>query len=105
MKNLKTHSLKIDAVFDLLIYMAIDRKQDQSSEGQIIRKADRVAIECDPSWRLPRSLDDDGMPSLTKTDVTMLDRYKWRYSLESHGFSRDQAARLLFVKWELKRGR
>jgi hypothetical protein len=42
---------------------------------------------------------------LTSRDIDRLTNYKWRYSLESHGFSSDQAARLLFIKWLYGRGR
>jgi hypothetical protein len=41
---------------------------------------------------------------LTRQDVDRLTAYKWRYSLESHGFSAGQATRLLFIKWLYARG-
>lgn len=36
---------------------------------------------------------------LSSQDVNRLTSYKWRYALESHGFSADQASHLLFMKW------
>lgn len=45
-----------------------------------------------------------GIAYLTRRDVDRLTNYKWRYSLESHGFSTEQASRLLFVKWLVRRG-
>jgi hypothetical protein len=42
-------------------------------------------------------------PSLTATDVRRLTLFKWRYSLETAGFSRAEAAHLLFLKWRLAR--
>jgi hypothetical protein len=50
----------------------------------------------------PRS-SDERVP-LTRQDVDRLTAYKWRYSLESHGFSASQATRLLFIKWLYARG-
>lgn len=41
----------------------------------------------------------EGVPHLSSQDIHRLTTYKWRYSLESHGFSSAQAARLLFMKW------
>jgi hypothetical protein len=41
---------------------------------------------------------------LSRRDIDRLTNYKWRYSLESHGFSTDQATRLLFIKWLHRRG-
>lgn len=41
---------------------------------------------------------------LTNGELDRLTAYKWRYSLESHGFSSAQAYRLLFVKWLHGRG-
>ena len=38
-------------------------------------------------------------PALTRHDMDRLTNYKWRYSLESHGFSSEQTNRLLFMKW------
>jgi hypothetical protein len=35
----------------------------------------------------------------TAQDVRRLTLFKWRYSLESAGFSSRQAAHLLFLKW------
>jgi hypothetical protein len=37
--------------------------------------------------------------ALTAQDVRRLTLFKWRYSLESAGFSSRQAAHLLFLKW------
>ena len=36
---------------------------------------------------------------LTAQDVRRLTLFKWRYSLESAGFSSPQAEHLLFLKW------
>lgn len=36
---------------------------------------------------------------LTAQDVRRLTLFKWRYSLESLGFTPHQAAQLLFLKW------
>ena len=36
---------------------------------------------------------------LTAQDVRRLTLFKWRYSLESAGFSSRQAEQLLFLKW------
>ena len=36
---------------------------------------------------------------LTAQDVRRLTLFKWRYSLESAGFSSNQAEHLLFLKW------
>jgi hypothetical protein len=36
---------------------------------------------------------------LTAQDVRRLTLFKWRYSLESAGFSANQAEHLLFLKW------
>lgn len=38
-------------------------------------------------------------PPLTPAEIRRLTLYKWRYSLESSGFSADQVGRLLFLKW------
>jgi hypothetical protein len=53
------------------------------------------------SWE-PGSSDERAL--LTRQDVDRLTAYKWRYSLESHGFSTSQATRLLFIKWLYARG-
>lgn len=45
-----------------------------------------------------------GIAYLSRRDVDRLTNYKWRYSLESYGFSTEQAARLLFVKWLVREG-
>jgi hypothetical protein len=45
-----------------------------------------------------------GVPHLSNQDIDRLTNYKWRYSLESHGFSSDQADRLLFLKWLYRHG-
>ena len=37
--------------------------------------------------------------ALTAQDVRRLTLFKWRYSLESAGFTPRQAAQLLFLKW------
>lgn len=36
---------------------------------------------------------------LTADELWRLTLYKWRYSLESQGFSADQTRHLLFLKW------
>jgi hypothetical protein len=41
----------------------------------------------------------DVRAALTAQDVRRLTLFKWRYSLESAGFSSNQAERLLFLKW------
>ncbi len=38
-------------------------------------------------------------PSLTSQDMRRLTLYKWRYALESAGFTADQANRLMFLRW------
>lgn len=38
-------------------------------------------------------------PPLTEEDVRRLTLYKWRYSLESSGFTAEQVGQLLFLKW------
>jgi hypothetical protein len=42
---------------------------------------------------------DSGIPYLSNRDIDRLTNYKWRYSLESHGFSSGEASRLLFMRW------
>ena len=42
---------------------------------------------------------DSGVPYLSSRDIDRLTNYKWRYSLESHGFSAVEASRLLFMRW------
>ena len=37
--------------------------------------------------------------ALTQEDIRRLTLYKWRYSLESSGFTTEQVGRLLFLKW------
>jgi hypothetical protein len=44
------------------------------------------------------------VPHLTRRDIDRLTAYKWRYSLETHGFSTAQAHRLLFMRWLYGRG-
>lgn len=41
--------------------------------------------------------------NLTATDVRRLTLFKWRYSLESAGFTSREAQHLLFTKWRLIR--
>jgi hypothetical protein len=43
--------------------------------------------------------------SLTAAEVRALTLYKWRYSLESYGFTRQEAEHLLFLKWLYARRR
>ena len=47
----------------------------------------------------PEPARESGQPYLTRRDIDRLTNYKWRYSLESHGFSTEQAGRLLFARW------
>ena len=42
---------------------------------------------------------DSAIPYLSSREVDRLTNYKWRYSLESHGFSGVEASRLLFMRW------
>jgi hypothetical protein len=43
--------------------------------------------------------------TLTAQDVRRLTLFKWRYSLESAGFTSRQAAHVLFLKWLYARRR
>lgn len=43
--------------------------------------------------------------ALSEQEIDRLTVWKWRYSLEAHGFARQQAARLLFVRWLVQCGR
>ena len=45
-----------------------------------------------------------GIAHLTRRDIDRLTNYKWRYSLESHGFSTGEATRLLFARWLVRQG-
>ena len=45
------------------------------------------------------------MAMLTALDVRRLTFYKWIYSLESSGFTAQEAQYLLFVKWLVANGR
>jgi hypothetical protein len=47
--------------------------------GHVTIAAGEAALNTDERWRLTL--------------------YKWRYSLESQGFSAEQARRLLFLRW------
>ena len=38
-------------------------------------------------------------PPLTQEDIRRLTLYKWRYSLESSGFTAEQVGHLLFLNW------
>lgn len=38
-------------------------------------------------------------PTLSAADVRRLTLWKWRYSLESAGFTYEQARQLIFLKW------
>lgn len=42
---------------------------------------------------------------LTATDVKRLTLWKWVYTLESAGFSRQEAGRLLWLRWLVTTGR
>jgi hypothetical protein len=42
---------------------------------------------------------DDAEDYLSDLDRERLTSYKWRYSLETHGFDRAQAARLFFLQY------
>jgi hypothetical protein len=48
---------------------------------------------------LPADAAQPAVPHLSRQDVDRLTSFKWRYSLEAHGFSSAQAARLLFARW------
>jgi hypothetical protein len=54
--------------------------------------------------REPDSAVGASIQHLSSEDVHRLTTYKWRYSLEAHGFSSDQAGRLLFMKWLYRQG-
>jgi hypothetical protein len=54
--------------------------------------------------RTPETNQPSGVANLSRRDIDRLTNYKWRYSLESHGFSTEQATRLLFIKWLHRRG-
>jgi hypothetical protein len=54
--------------------------------------------------RTPETNQPSGVTHLSRQDLDRLTNYKWRYSLESHGFSTEQATRLLFIKWLHRRG-
>jgi hypothetical protein len=49
--------------------------------------------------RTPETTSADTGRDLSNKDIDRLTNYKWRYSLESHGFSSTEAGRLLFLKW------
>ena len=42
---------------------------------------------------------------LSEQDVSRLTAFKWRYSLESHGFSTQDSYRLLFMRWMVQQGK
>lgn len=44
-------------------------------------------------------------PVLSAAERQALNAFKWRYSLEAVGFTREQAARLLFWRWQHRRRR
>lgn len=44
-------------------------------------------------------------PALAAQEVRQLTLFKWRYTLESTGFTRQQSERLLFWKWMVQTGR
>lgn len=44
-------------------------------------------------------------PTLTAQDVRRLTLFKWRYSLESAGFTTWEIEQLLFWKWAYRSGR
>ena len=45
-----------------------------------------------------------GGAPLTREEIDRLTAYKWRYTLEARGFTRDQAGRLMFIKWLYRQG-
>lgn len=62
--------------------------------------APRPATPTAPPAPPARPLASVGMRTpLTAQDVRRLTLFKWRYSLESAGFTSQQAAHLLFMKW------
>lgn len=44
-------------------------------------------------------------PILSEQDLANLTYYKWRYSLETHGFTSHQARTLIFLRWMRANGR
>ncbi len=44
-------------------------------------------------------------PPLTAAEVRQLTLWKWVYHLESEGFSREQARRLVWARWAVQRGK
>ena len=68
-----------------------DDRTTARQPGEQTREA-TGAPATDPSRATPR-------PPLTPEDLRRLTLYKWRYSLESSGFSSDQVGHLLFLKW------
>jgi hypothetical protein len=43
--------------------------------------------------------------SLSRTEIRKLTLFKWRYTLETAGFTPEQAEHLLFLKWAYANGR
>jgi len=66
--------------------------EDGTTGGGVLRTTAMPAREARPASGGVRAV-------LTAQDVRRLTLFKWRYSLESAGFSSGQAERLLFLKW------
>jgi hypothetical protein len=66
--------------------------EDGTTEGAVSRPAAMPARDA-------RLASGGVRAALTAQDVRRLTLFKWRYSLESAGFSSHQAERLLFLKW------
>lgn len=65
---------------------------DRTTAHQSSKRTHRVPAATPDSSRAVR-------PVLTSEDVRRLTLYKWRYSLESSGFTAAQVGHLLFLKW------
>lgn len=44
-------------------------------------------------------------PALTADEVRRLTIWKWTYNLESEGFTKEQARRLVWARWAVRRGK
>lgn len=54
-------------------------------------------------YPLPYTPRPDPRASLSAPEIRSLTLFKWRYSLESAGFTPDEARRLLFLQWRTAR--
>ena len=66
--------------------------EDGTTGGAVPRPAATPTREARPASGAVRAM-------LSAQDVRRLTLFKWRYSLESAGFSSNQAEHLLFLKW------